>query len=176
MATSRDNLHATNLTLEPVDVSDSVRNAATLVGSPKEIALDLQSNVVVEADRDRLAQILINLLSNADRYGGERIVVVSRIMNEHVEIAVHDDGAGVPQHHLESIWAAFERGIHRFDESVSGSGLGLAIVRSLVRAHHGQVGYRTSELLGGACFWIKLPRLTRPVQQRDASRVDSLSI
>lgn len=62
-----------------------------------------------------------------------------------------------PGRFRDRIWDRFERGSHQLDASVPGSGLGFAVVRSLVLAYEGEVGYRSSILLGGACFWLRLP-------------------
>jgi len=70
---------------------------------------------------------------------------------------VHDNGAGVPKKHEFSIWDRFERGAFTFMSDIQGSGLGLPITRGLVAAHHGRTGYRRSEHLGGACFWLTIP-------------------
>lgn len=156
--TSRDNLHSTKLDLENVDVADLVRQAAVQLELGKRFELRMEPDCTVEADRRRITQIVTNLLSNAERYGaGGPISGVVKRVGDEVEIAVHDSGPGVPTQHRERIWRVFERGVHRFDAATPGSGLGLAIVRSLVDAHGGTVGYRDSELLGGACFWIRLP-------------------
>jgi len=155
--TSRNSLHSTKLQLETVDIAKLVDR----VGRQLELGPGFESMVhpdcTVEADQRRLIQIITNLVSNAERYGGRDgpIVAVVRRIDDQVELAVHDGGPGVPRHHRDRIWGAFERGVHRFDASTPGSGLGLAIVQSLVEAHGGSVGYRDSERLGGACFWAR---------------------
>jgi two-component system OmpR family sensor kinase len=159
VATSRDSLHATDLELEAIDIGAVVDEVAIRHGLGTRLEVRQETRLEVTADKVRLAQIITNLLSNADRYGeGGPIVCVLRRAGDQVEIAIHDGGPGVPARFRDSIWGAFERGVHRFDAATPGSGLGLAIVRSLAQAHEGSVGYRSSELLGGACFWVRLPR------------------
>lgn len=129
-------------------------------------SLDLESSPGVETeiepgltgllDPSRVQQVLVNLLTNAARYGGPaRLVVAKRVGND-VVLEVHDDGPGVPKRYELVIWDRFERGAHRYDAGVPGSGIGLAIVAMLVKAHQGTVGYRRSERLGGACFAVGL--------------------
>jgi len=163
IATSRDNLHATDLVPEVVDVRSVVVDTTAALGLPRHLSASVDEDLLVVADRKRLAQIVSNLLTNAMRYGGGAVAVEALRSNGHIEIAVHDDGPGVPPRFRDVIWDVFERGSHRFDASTPGSGLGLGIVRSLVRAHGGQTGYRDSVMLGGACFWVRLPA-TRPAE------------
>jgi len=55
------------------------------------------------------------------------------------------------------MWGRFERGFHKVNRDVPGSGIGLSVAKDLVTAHGGTIGYRTSELLGGACFAFTIP-------------------
>lgn len=157
IATSRHNLHATDLLPEDVNVKSVIHEAVEVLSLDGGVDAGIGEDLRVVADRKRLLQIITNLLTNAMRYGGGAVAVEARRSNGHVEIRVHDDGSGVPPRFRDVIWEVFERGSHRFDASTPGSGLGLGIVRSLVQAHGGQTGYRDSTLLGGACFWVRLP-------------------
>lgn len=174
--TSRDSLHAAELKLEPIDFNELVESVIVQIGMGSQIEVDPGLQATVSADRGRLAQVVTNLITNALRYGGEgRVRCVTRSIGDQVELAVHDSGPGVPARFRQGIWEPFERGVHRFDAATPGSGLGLAIVSSLARAHHGSVGYRSSELLGGACFWVRIPleRIPLPVpanRTRDESQ------
>jgi signal transduction histidine kinase len=165
--TSRDKLHSTKLRLELVDVGDLLRQLIGRLEGGSRFQVHLESDCLVAADRGRMTQILTNLFSNAERYGqGGEIAAVVRHVGAVIEISIHDAGPGVPRQHRERIWEAFERGNHRFDASIPGSGLGLAIVRSLVDAHGGTVGYRESEVLGGACFWVRLAGIPAEILNR----------
>ena len=162
--TSRNSLHSTKLQLETVDMGDLAAGSVGQFGLGARLEAIVEPNCHVEADRRRLIQIITNLVSNAVRYGakGGPVRVVVGLIGDEVELAVHDTGPGVPRHHRDRVWGAFERGEHRFDASTPGSGLGLAIVRSLVEAHGGRSGYRESEQLGGACFWVRLTAAPAP--------------
>jgi len=157
IAASRETLHATELASEPTRLSPAVHDVVAALGLRPEVTVSVDPELGVLADRERLAQILTNLIGNAHRYGRGAITLRARKANGQIELAVHDNGPGVPPRYRETIWEKFERGQHRFDAATPGSGLGLAIVKSLAIAHGGQVGYRTSEKLGGACFWVRLP-------------------
>jgi signal transduction histidine kinase len=126
-------------------------------------------DLVADVDDNRILQALVNLLSNAIRYGGDDRAVVATASNGDLIIEVHDSGPGVPVRHQLAIWERFERGANRLNAVVPGSGIGLAIVRAIAEAHGGSVGYRTSELLEGACFFVTVPDCVVDVSHRDSA-------
>jgi K+-sensing histidine kinase KdpD len=83
--------------------------------------------------------------------------VTAASVGQFVDFAVHDDGEGVPAKFQSDMWGRFERGMHKDNMSVPGSGIGLSVAKDLVTAHGGTITYRTSELLGGACFAFTIP-------------------
>lgn len=125
------------------------------------IVADVEPALAAYLDPDRIHQSLVNLLTNAARYGGPNRAVVARQIEGDVILEVHDDGPGVPKRYELMIWDRFERGAHRYDAGTPGSGIGLALVAMLAKAHDGAVGYRRSERLGGACFSMFLPGRAR---------------
>lgn len=138
------------------DLGETV--VASLGLSLSRIETELEPGLVVELDPDRVGQILINFLTNAIRYGGERILLVMKSdPSRALHLEVHDNGAGVPAHYQNRIWRRFDRGQNQTNAALSGTGLGLAIVGLIARAHGGTATYRTSERLGGACFAVVLP-------------------
>lgn len=106
--------------------------------------------VMVEADRAKLEQVLINLVSNAIKYGKEKGKVEVRFfdMDAHVLTEVSDDGIGIP---VEDVPRVFER-FYRVDKSRSreagGTGLGLSIVKHIIEAHKQTINVRSSENQG----------------------------
>ena len=164
IASSRDSLHSTRLNLEPVQVDGLIREVVDVLGMTARVTVDVEPGSCVIADRERVIQIVTNYLTNADRFGNGEIACVVRGVEGQIEVQVHDNGAGVPARYREAIWQRFDRGPRRFDASTPGSGLGLAIVQSLVQAHGGTSAYRTSERLGGACFWVRLPSGRLPTE------------
>jgi PAS domain S-box-containing protein len=117
-----------------------------------DIVLEVPPSVRVNADPDRLAQAMDNLLANALRYGRPPVVVHVREFAERVEIVVSDEGPGVPADLQQRLFERFTTGTAR-----GGTGLGLYIVRELVRAHGGDARYDT-DAEGRACFVLSLPR------------------
>ncbi|MDX2343465.1 MAG: ATP-binding protein, partial [Acidimicrobiia bacterium] len=74
------------------------------------------------------------------------------------------------------IWEKFERGPNRLNAVVPGSGIGLAVTNAIAKAHGGSAGYRRSERLGGACFWIRLPGRARDDRPDIKDRLPQLSV
>jgi two-component system sensor histidine kinase AdeS len=104
-----------------------------------------------------MQQVLVNLLTNVGRYGGQDMLVRVFDRGSDLVIEVHDDGEGIPRRYEVRVWDRFERGPNRLNAAVPGSGIGLAIVQAIALAHGGTARYRTSEVLGGACFAVSLP-------------------
>lgn len=155
---ARGNLDLMEFEMGWVNVSDLVRSSvASSDEGRKEIVIDVEDEFFAFVDADRVQQIIVNLLSNAARYGGDRILVSARSEGSTLHLEVHDNGPGVPKKYELSIWERFERGPNRLNATVPGSGIGLAIVRAIVEGHGGSASCGQSEPLGGACFTITIP-------------------
>lgn len=160
---ARDTPHLLTLDRHPTDAQTFVdRVLATMDGGRSRIETDVAPDLLLDLDTDRAGQIATNLLSNAIRYGGDRILLVLKevALRNTLVIEVHDDGAGVEKRHQRKIWDRFERGQNQLNAAMPGTGLGLAIVVMIAKAHGGSAAYRTSERLGGACFSVHLPSST----------------
>ncbi|MCP4306330.1 MAG: HAMP domain-containing histidine kinase [bacterium] len=140
----------------PVDslVWSAVNTAAL---DPSVVRVETDRHVTAYLDQGRMEQAIASLLGNATRYGGEKVTVIARQHAGDLTVEVHDDGPGVPRKYELMIWEKFERGHNRLNATVPGSGIGLAVTNAIAKAHGGSAGYRRSERLGGACFWIRLP-------------------
>jgi len=124
-----------------------------------------ETPVAVRGDRDALVQIIVNLISNAEKYSnGSKEVVVEIASPQgatgHAEVRVLDRGPGVPRGLEEKIFEQFYRVPDSLSSGIQGSGLGLTLARQIARAHGGDVIYSAREG-GGSCFTLRLP-LARP--------------
>ncbi len=148
-----------------VIVESSIRSTSI---DPRCLTAQIDPGLTAVVDGNRIQQILVNLFSNASRYGGDQCLVVAVAEGSRLIIEVHDSGPGVPKKDELMIWDRFERGPNRYNASVPGSGIGLAMVRAITEAHGGRATYRRSDRLGGACFVIDLPGR---VGKREATRM-----
>lgn len=152
-----DNRHMSLEISEVSLVSVMTASLRSIDTQETRIEEELDREARVRVDPDRLKQALVNLLSNAVRYGGERALVVARADRRDLILEIHDDGGGVPTRYETMIWRRFERGAHRLDATSPGLGIGLAIVQVVAESHGGRASYRASERLGGACFSVVIP-------------------
>ena len=112
----------------------------------------------IEVEPDRIRQVLVNLLTNAHEYcpKGASIRVTAARADDEVELAVSDDGPGMPEEQLDHIFDRFTRGDAGLTQRVGGTGLGLAISKSLVELHGGTIGVVSSPGRGSS-FRVRLP-------------------
>ncbi|MCZ7534255.1 MAG: HAMP domain-containing histidine kinase [Acidimicrobiia bacterium] len=163
------------LEVEPVLVDDLAVASIHASGIGVEtVRLDGETDLVAFVDRARMQQVLVNLLTNAARYGGPQRLL--RVVSDGADVTfeVHDDGPGLPRRYEVRVWDRFERGPNRLNAAVPGSGIGLAVVSAIAQAHGGTSAYRTSEILGGACFSVTLPgRATHDPTERRGTQATS---
>ncbi len=107
-------------------------------------------------DQRLLARALDNVLRNARKYAQSRIIITARADANQVEIAIDDDGPGIPETEREHIFEPFYRLDRSRDRATGGFGLGLAIAKKAVKLHGGSIRAEASTL-NGARFVISLP-------------------
>lgn len=153
---------ATSLQLDlvPVDLAEVATDALDLMqGRATAAGIEMSASVAhttVLGDRERLVQVVENLLSNALKFtrSGGRVTVTVVPDGDFGEITVMDSGRGIPPDDLPHVFERHWRG--RAAADISGRGIGLAVVDELVRAHHGTVSV-TSEAGQGTCFTVRIP-------------------
>jgi len=132
-----------------------VRSAAVL----DDITLVAEvESITVLADKDRLLQVLMNLISNAIKFSPahSRIIVSAQSNNGVTTFKVADQGRGIPLEFRQSIFQKFKQVEATDRQKKGGAGLGLAICKALVEAHGGAIGVE-SELHKGSTFWFSIP-------------------
>ncbi|OLB43693.1 MAG: hypothetical protein AUI04_01865 [Candidatus Rokubacteria bacterium 13_2_20CM_2_64_8] len=152
------------LKIEPTRLDEVVESVLAIIKPRAEVSgvtltADLPGPLPVQADRDRLAQILINLVDNAVKYTprGGRVTVRARpVAAARVAIAIEDTGVGIPAEDLPRITERFYRVDKARSRELGGTGLGLAIVKHLVAAHGGQLEIE-SEVERGTIVRVTLP-------------------
>jgi two-component system phosphate regulon sensor histidine kinase PhoR len=123
---------------------------------------------LIEADSDKIYQVVDNLIGNAIKYAPEGGIVTVGAEDEGntIRLDVTDQGLGIPERHRDKIFERF----HMVDDDVDhkaikGTGIGLYLVRHLTRAHGGDVWLSWSEVGKGSTFSVRLPKIARPPEQ-----------
>lgn len=120
------------------------------------IEIKAPNKVIVEWDRFRFEQVIINLLSNALKYGpGKPINIIVEIKDGLVKLSIHDHGIGIAKEDQARIFDRFERAVSNLQ--VGGLGLGLYIVTQIIAAHNGKICVQ-SEKGSGSVFIVELPQ------------------
>ncbi len=147
---------------EPVQLGDVVaevwQRAQTVDAGDHALSLACNEPAVVLGDRDRLTQMLWNLMENSLRYtdAGGRVALCSRVAGQTVEVTISDTGIGIPAEHIPRLFERFYRVDRARTRDQSSTGLGLPIVKQVAEAHGGSVRV-TSELGVGSTFVVSLP-------------------
>jgi signal transduction histidine kinase len=152
------------VTPKPTEVAPLIEDAVRTMRAQTESAKQTLSERIepglplVDVEPDRIRQILVNLLTNAHEYSpeGASIEATARVSGAEVEIAVTDNGPGIPETQLEHIFERFTRGDAGLTQRVGGTGLGLAISKSLVELHGGTIAVESTPGVGSS-FSFRLP-------------------
>jgi signal transduction histidine kinase len=165
MDVSRINRGHIELRREPVDLKrvlelaiEATRPHMAEYGHALSLRLP-DAPVVLDADITRLSQVFVNLLTNAAKYTerGGRIEVAVRCEADEVEVAVTDDGIGIPREHLDRVFAMFSQVESAVARSRGGLGIGLSLVKHLVELHGGRVRADSDGPGTGSTFIVSLP-------------------
>ncbi|MDX1989218.1 MAG: ATP-binding protein [Candidatus Obscuribacter sp.] len=110
------------------------------------------------ADKERIVQVLINLIDNAIKFSqpGQVVEVSSEYLKDSLEVRVKDQGRGIPEEMREQIFERFVQVSKEDKKKRHGSGLGLAICKAIITSHGGEIGV-DSKLGEGSTFWFRLP-------------------
>jgi signal transduction histidine kinase len=147
---------------DDVDLGELVRDSVagiSLAQDEVRVSADVLGEMPpVRGDRDRLQQVLTNLLDNAVKYSpaGEEVRVTASRLDSHLRIEVADHGPGIPSDQQRLIFEKFGRGHSSGSPGKPGTGLGLFIARSIAQAHGGALEVSSAPDLG-ATFTLTLP-------------------
>jgi two-component system phosphate regulon sensor histidine kinase PhoR len=154
------------LNLEPLSLPELINDVLDLVKDAalkKNISItknEISPSLLVEADRDYLEQVLVNLLDNAIKYtpeGGKITIFALQKDQGEIEVSVQDNGIGIPREDLSRIFERFYRVDKGRSQELGGTGLGLSIVKHIIQVHRGRV-WAESQLGKGSTFYLTLPK------------------
>lgn len=149
--------------MEPIMLNQIILECVTLIEPQAQergarvTVLQCDERLSVQADQLRVKQVMLNLISNAIKYGGENgivSVIFSAISPERVRISVEDRGPGLPADAIETLFQPFNRAGQEFGIE-EGSGIGLALCKRLVESMGGSIGV-DSAVGSGSVFWFEL--------------------
>lgn len=167
------------LSIEAVDLHSVLQECFSLLNPlaiQKNISLTDNSadGLMVRADRTRLKQVLINLISNAIKYnaeGGDVTILTEADADDTVRILVRDTGYGIPAEKLDAIFLPFNR-VGQEGSEIEGTGIGLTITHRIVEMMAGRLGVESTEGVGST-FWLTLPVLHMAEPDVDKERLRS---
>lgn len=157
---------ALELDVEVYDIAQQVKDifeALELQASKKNIRLQLAKKydkpLLVKADKFRVRQVLVNLITNSIKYGKEngKTIITLNLFDEQVIVEIKDNGIGIAEKHLPRLFERFYRVDKGRSREQGGTGLGLAIVKHIIEAHNQTIDV-TSTLNEGTTITFTLER------------------
>ncbi|MBL7737881.1 MAG: sensor histidine kinase [Chitinophagaceae bacterium] len=137
------------------DLVKDVFESISIMAEPKDIKCSIkkgcESPLMVFADKEKIRQVLLNLVENSIKYGKQGGSITASMYNtdgKHILVEMSDDGVGIPERHLARIFERFYRTEEGRSLDVTGSGLGLAICKHIIEAHGQTIHVRSREDIG----------------------------
>jgi len=164
------------MTIVPTSITPVIERAVDLI---RPLAREAQVTISVDGgpcdlhalvDKDRLAQVLINLITNAVKYnrpGGNVYVECHEERPSYIKLIVRDNGIGIPPSKMERLFTPFDRLDLENDSSIPGTGLGLTVSKALIENMGGVLGVVSSEN-EGSIFWLEVPMSLYPNEHEPA--------
>lgn len=165
---SKANAGQLNFQYELLDFNELVKEVTgvmQLTTGEHEIEMHLAETKMIEGDRNRLGQVIINLVSNAVKYspGADKIIISSENTKDELKFSVQDFGIGIPLSQHSKLFSRFFR---VSENTYPGLGLGLYICNEIIKRHSGTMGF-ISEEGKGSTFWFTIPFRKSTEQKSD---------
>ena len=136
-----------------------------------QIRVDVPPDMpLMEADRDKIKQILLNLTSNAIKYNRPHgsVIITGSFTDEELTITIQDTGLGIPEDSIPHLFQKFYR-VREHEGKASGTGLGLSICKQIIQGHNGRIEVK-SKMGVGTSFSVHLPRTSRMMPRNNESQ------
>jgi K+-sensing histidine kinase KdpD len=134
-----------------------------------QIRIDVPNDMpLMEADRDKMKQVLLNLMSNAIKYNRPNgsVIVTGNFTDTELVIVIQDTGIGIPEDSVPHLFEKFYR-VREHENKAQGTGLGLSISKQIIQGHNGRMEVK-SKMGVGTSFTIHIPRIPRTIPRNDA--------
>jgi len=129
-----------------------------------QIRVDVPNDMpLMEADRDKIKQVVLNLVSNAIKYNRPNgsVIIAGSFTDTELSIAVQDTGMGIPEESIPHLFEKFFR-VREHENKATGTGLGLSICKQIIQGHNGRIEVK-SKVGVGTSFGVHLPRAQRTI-------------
>jgi len=152
------NLHLAKESFNMNELIEEVVEEIKLINKDYQIDVTFQTDAKIFADRERLAQVILNFLTNAIKYSPKNklIQVKSFLKDNNITVVVKDQGIGINKKSHEKIFERFYRVEGKNEETYPGFGIGLFISSEIIRRHNGKIGVRSTPGKGSE-FYFSLP-------------------
>lgn len=133
-----------------------------------QIRIDVPNDMpLLEADRDKIKQVILNLISNAIKYNRPNgsVIITGNFNESEIFVTVQDTGIGIPEESIPHLFEKFYR-VREHESKASGTGLGLSISKQIIQGHNGRIEVK-SKMGVGTSFTVFLPRAPRTVPRSD---------
>lgn len=159
---SKIELRKLNLQFAKTSVQEIIRETVDTFKMMKNVKIELSfpENILqLKVDKDRIKQVVLNILDNASRYTPTegKITIIGKYTGDSVMISIKDEGPGIKEEELNNVFDKFYRCKDNINSENSGSGLGLSIAKGMIEAHKGKI-WVESELGKGSEFIFTLPK------------------
>jgi len=156
-------------------IIENTKNTLSAFASDANVRLssDVKEDGTIYADKDRITQVLTNLVSNAVKFSPpeSEVLINARTVDSKYRIAVQDHGPGIKDSDMKKLFQMFQQLNYSDNSEKGGTGLGLAISKSIVEQHDGQIGVE-SKVGEGSTFWFEIPLTTQGKIQPQESPVE----
>lgn len=147
-----------------VDINDLVKNCISQIEGFAEkhnVSFGFNKNdnlPLVNADKDRIFQVLNNLMSNTAKFEPDNgcVEITTIVEKKDIRVSIKDHGIGIPEEFKNRVFQAFSQADVSNTKEVEGTGLGLSISKTIIEHHEGTIGF-DSLVNQGACFYFTLP-------------------
>jgi len=169
--------HKMNFDMQPNDINEVVTEVYDMMKDPAKrrrlkLVLDLEKNLPeIKFDRDRIIQVLTNLVNNALKFTEKgKIAIGTRRKDNIILVSVSDTGHGIRQEDLPRLFRKFEQLEKGDDRKTGGTGLGLAISKEIIEQHNAKIWAESEVGKGTTCYFV-LPIVERRAQPRKSPDV-----
>lgn len=151
------------LTLTEITIADVIErslDSVRAVAEARGITFDVKpTELAVQADENRLVQVLVNILGNAVKFSPDQgqVTISTNQTSDYVIVLVADQGPGVPAGYQKQIFERFSQAPKKDNQRITGTGLGLAISRAIIEQLGGSIGVENRDT-GGSIFWFRVPK------------------